>query len=255
MNTRLTQTSDPDLATLVGAFNNMVDALEERVERDARFAADVSHELRTPVTTLVTSLSVLEHSADLSDRSTQAVRLTATELDRFRRSLEDLITLGRLDSGIQETQLSRIGIGSLVRHTLESTGRPAELLIDRTSGDDPPVLVDRQQISRAVINLLDNADSHGGGVVAVAVGRHEDFVDVTVEDHGNGIAPEDRERIFERFARAGQRRSGTGTGLGLSIVAQTVELHDGSVWCSDNDGGGTRFTMRLPIAPTDDGDP
>lgn len=254
MDTRLARTDDPDLATLVGAFNNMVDALEERVERDARFAADVSHELRTPVTTLVTSLSVIEHSPDLSERSARAVRLMAAELERFRRSLEDLLTLGRLDSGLQETQLSRVAITPLVRQSIESSHRTPDLIVEsQPPDDDPVVLVDRQQIARAIVNLLDNADTHGAGVVAVRITRHGDFVDVSIEDRGPGVDPVDRERIFERFARAGQRRSGTGTGLGLSIVAQTVHLHEGSVWCDANPGGGSRFIVRLPVAESPGG--
>ncbi len=252
MHTRLARTSDPDLAPLVGAFNNMVDALEERVERDARFAADVSHELRTPMTTLITSVSVLENSPDLSERSKHAVGLMATELERFRRSLDDLLTLGRLDSGVLETQLSRVGIARLIRQTLEATGRPAGLLIEESPLDDPQVHVDRQQISRALVNLMDNADSHGGGVSRIRVTRHDGVVDISVEDDGPGVDPADHERIFERFARAGHRRAGTGTGLGLSIVAQTMALHGGSVWCRDNDGRGARFVARLPTTTEDE---
>ena len=109
--TRLEVTDDPDLAALVGAFNNMIDAVHDRIERDARFAADVSHELRTPVTTLTTSLSLLQNAPDLSPHSARAVQLMTDELTRFQRALEDLLALGRLDAGAHETNPPRSGPG------------------------------------------------------------------------------------------------------------------------------------------------
>ena len=118
LETRLRDTSDPDLAVLVGAFNHMVDALHERIERDARFAADVSHELRTPLTTLTTSLGVLQDVPGLSPGASSAVQLMATELTRFRRALEDLLALGRLDAGAGEGDVASVGARELVRQAL-----------------------------------------------------------------------------------------------------------------------------------------
>ena len=124
LSTRLADTTDPDLSALVGAFNNMVDALHDRIQQDARFAADVSHELRTPVTTLTTSLSFLQQAPDLSPRAAQAVQLMGGELERFRRALEDLLALGRLDAGADDPQLSEVGVRELVRQALLAGQRP-----------------------------------------------------------------------------------------------------------------------------------
>jgi signal transduction histidine kinase len=247
MNTRLGDTGDPDLAALVGAFNNMVDALNDRIQQDARFAADVSHELRTPVTTLTTSLSLLQHSTDLSPKAERAVELMATELTRFRRALDDLLALGRLDAEAHDAQISTTGARELVRQALEAGGRPADLL-QGESGDSsgPLVQVDRPQLLRALINLFDNADLHGGGLASVHVTDRGTFVDVYVEDRGPGVAVGDRDRIFERFARADGHKVGTGSGLGLSIVERTVRNHHGRVWCTDGAGGGAVFVLRLP---------
>jgi signal transduction histidine kinase len=101
---------------------------------------------------------------------------------------------------------------------------------------------------RALINLFDNADLHGGGLTGVYVTTSGTFVDIHVEDRGSGVASSDRERIFERFARAGGRKAGTGSGLGLSIVEQTAHNHGGSVWCTTRRGGGAAFIFRLPKA-------
>jgi signal transduction histidine kinase len=249
LSTRLGATDDPDLAALVGSFNHMIDALHERIEHDARFAADVSHELRTPVTTLTTSLSLLEQSTDLSPRSAAAVRLMADELSRFRRALEDLLALGRLDAGAHEAEPVVTGACELVRQSLLAADQPATLLQPMlTEGVDPVVRVDRVQMMRVLTNLFRNAELHGGGLTGVTVIDRGDLVDVHVEDRGPGVPPTDRTRIFERFARAGGEKSGTGSGLGLSIVEQTVRNHHGDVWCADRPDGGAVFVVRLPTA-------
>ncbi|MDF1605793.1 HAMP domain-containing sensor histidine kinase [Nocardioides sp. YIM 152315] len=249
LTTRLGATQDPDLAALVGSFNHMVDALRQRIEQDARFAADVSHELRTPVTTLTTSLSLLERSPDLSPRSAQAVRLMSDELSRFRRALEDLLALGRLDAGGYETEPCLTGALELVQQALRATGHPPGLVASRPEGEpDPTLWVDRVQMLRVFTNLFRNADLHGGGLTGVSIRDRGDVVDVQVEDRGSGVPTADRTRVFERFARAGGKKTGTGSGLGLSIVEQTVRNHGGDVWCADRPGGGAVFVVRLPSA-------
>ncbi|MBZ5740650.1 sensor histidine kinase [Nocardioides mangrovi] len=245
LTTHLGTTQDPDLAALVGSFNHMVDALRERIEQDARFAADVSHELRTPVTTLTTSLSLLERSPDLSPRSSEAVRLMADELARFRRALEDLLALGRLDAGGHETEPVRTGADELVRQALRAWGQPYDHV--EVDGPNVAVRVDRVQMLRVLTNLFRNAELHGGGLTGVTIVAGDDVVDLRVQDRGPGIPAADRDRIFERFARAGGQRAGTGSGLGLSIVERTVRNHGGDVWCSERPGGGAVFVVRLPI--------
>jgi signal transduction histidine kinase len=250
LNTRLAETDDPDLATIVGAFNTMVERLDERLQRDARFAADIAHELRSPLTTLVTSVDLLGRQRDrLPQRSQQALDLIAIELERFRRSLEDLLELGRLDAGVAVQSLVEVDLRELVQQVVETGHRPVELVqVHPSDGGDFRVRVDKQQLSRALTNLLDNADLHGGGVVAVRVAAADGFATVAVEDAGPGVAPADRERIFERFFRAGSRASRRGTGLGLSLVAETVQAHGGSVWYAERSEGGGRFVIRLRLS-------
>ena len=253
LSTHLTPTDDPDLAELVGSFNQMVDALHDRIEQDARFAADVSHELRTPVTTLTTSLSLLQHQRDLSPQATQAVDLMADELSRFRRALADLLALGRLDAGAHESGPAVIGARELVRQALVASDRSPAMLQPPGSGTaDPAVEVDRAQLVRALTNLFLNADLHGGGLTDVRVLDLGGYVEVHVDDRGPGVDAGDRERIFDRFARAGGHKTGTGSGLGLSIVQQTARQHGGDVGCEDRPGGGARFVLRLPSARSAD---
>ena len=251
LDTRLPVTEDPDLATIVGSFNSMVDAVNERIARDARFAADVSHELRSPLTALVTSVEILEgRRSELSERSRQVLDLVRRDLARFQRALEDLLELGRLEAGATRQLTWAVDARDLVRNALRESERPTDLLhgASRDDARPPLVTVDKQQLARALANLFDNADGHGEGLRAVTVYDDEDSVFISVEDAGPGVAPDDREHIFERFVRGGARRSHPGTGLGLSLVAETVRAHDGAQWCRDRPGGGACFVVRLPRA-------
>ena len=244
---RLSETDDPDLSVLVDSFNHMVTALHERIQRDARFASDVSHELRTPLTTLTTSLALLERARDLSPQAQRAVALMADELARFRQALEDLLALGRLEAGIDEAALVPTDPQELVRHALIGSGCSTQALVgDRTQ--HRTVLVDRPQMVRALVNLVRNAEIHGGGLAEVRIDATDTHVDITIGDRGAGVPPDERQRIFERFARAGGTKAGTGSGLGLSIVAETAGRHGGQVWCGDRPGGGAEFVVRLPLS-------
>ncbi len=252
LDTRLPVTEDPELVTIIGSFNAMVDALHERIERDARFTADVSHELRSPLTTLMTSVQVLQRRRDeLPDRSRQALDLITGELARFRTVLEDLLELGRLDAGTSGQTRAHVEADELVRHALTMSGRPAGLLLSYDGTSALVVHVDKQQLNRALVNLFDNADLHGTGLTAVHIRRSGQSVLIDVDDDGAGVSSGERARIFERFVRGGSRGSRPGAGLGLSLVAETARGHAGVVTCTDSPSGGARFTLRLPLAAVD----
>jgi two-component system sensor histidine kinase MtrB len=246
--TRLPATDDPDLVAIVAGFNSMVDALAARIDRDARFVGDVSHELRSPLTTLVTSVEVLgARREELSPRAQQALALVEGELGRFRRTLDDLLQLARIDgaAALQDTQ--PVSMTALVREVLAHERRTLE---EFAAAPDPETVVrgDKTSLERAVRNLLDNADRHAGGARAVRVERKDDAVVVTVDDAGPGVPAEDRERVFERFARGPRAARGSlpGAGLGLAIVAETAARHGGAAWCSDAPAGGARFSFSVP---------
>ena len=245
--TRLEPTEDPDLATLTGSFNTMVDTVVERLDHDARFAADVSHELRTPVATLTTSLGVLQGAEELSPSSTTAVSLMAGELERFRRALEDLIALGRLDAGVPESDPDVVRVADVAAHAIADSNLTHDVVVEVP--DDIEVHADRIQLDRALANLVRNAETHGGGLVAVRALTRGRYADIHVEDSGPGVPPGERARIFERFARIGARGARAGSGLGLSIVEQTAQVHGGTVWCRESATGGADFVLSLPLAP------
>jgi signal transduction histidine kinase len=250
LSARLAATDDPDLAGIVASFNRMVDALGARIERDARFVADVSHELRSPLTGLTTSVELLgARRAELSERGQAALGLVETELARFRRTLDDLLELARMDGNRRDEHTEEVVVSTLLRELLAVTGRPAGLLDVPPGSETAVVRADKPALERAVRNLLDNADRHGGGVRRVGMSATDDDVLVCIEDGGPGVPPEDRERIFERFARGSGARRGSlpGAGLGLAIVAETAARHGGLAWCSAGPRGAV-FTLSLPRA-------
>ena len=249
LDTRLESSYFADLAPFASAFNQMVDQLQERIEREARFTSDVNHELRSPLTTLANSLSVLEARRDeLPPRALQALDLLGAEGRRFRRLVDELLEISRFDAKPGDISRDEVTVGSLVEHTVQATGTDVPIRFAPGVASQH-ILVDKRRFERIFANLFENAQRYAGGVTLLAIEDHGDSVRFLVEDAGPGIALEERERIFERFSRGstGRRRGlGDGTGLGLAIVAQHVSQHGGRVWVEDRLGGGSRFVVELP---------
>jgi signal transduction histidine kinase len=260
LDTRLETVDARDLASLTLSFNRMADRLQQRIERDARFTSDVSHELRSPLTTLATSLSVIESRRDeLPERAQRALDLLGAEVRRFQRMVRDLLEISRFDARSSDFVAESVEVGDLLRHAFAPAGHePVPVRMD-PAADHRELLVDKRRIERIFGNLIENADRYAGGVTEVAVETGDHFVRVLVDDSGPGIPPADRDRVFERFARgagaAGSRGAGAGTGLGLALVQEHVRLHDGRVWVTDSPSGGARFIVELPIStPAPGGD-
>jgi signal transduction histidine kinase len=256
LDTRLEAVDDADLGILAKSFNDMAEALQTRVERDARFASDVSHELRSPLMTLSAAVEVLATRRDeLPERATAAVDLLVVEIARFQQLVADLLEISRFDAGAARLELDEVRIAELVMQAVgaSSDGHvPVELDAELAG---VVVEADKRRLVRVIANLLDNADKYGGGATSVSLRRVDDGVQIAVEDKGPGIPEDDRAVIFDRFNRggvAGRRGSGDGVGLGLALVAEHVRLHGGDVWVEDRaDGGeGARFVVELPVLPT-----
>ena len=245
--------TDRDLSTLATSFNRMVDALKTRVERDARFASDVSHELRSPLTTLSASLAILQaRRAELSPPGTQALDLLAGDLQRFQRLVEDLLEISRFDAGAVRANLEGVRIADLLRHALHRAGVDGRVLHVEANSGEIVARADKRRLERVLVNLIDNAKTHGCGMSGVGVEHVDGHVRITVDDQGPGVAAELRQRVFERFFRgpAAGLTAGGGVGLGLSLVAEQLHLQEGRIWIEDRPGGGARFVVELPAVPS-----
>src|SRR2546423_3630744 len=239
---RVAASGTDELSRLAGSFNAMLGALEVSLRQQRQLVADASHELRTPLTSLRTNLELLArgHPTDETERRAVLADLV-TQIERLSTLVADLIDLARDEEAtlpVEEVRLDEVVEDALsgvrgrfpgVRFTVSA--RPTSI---------PGV---RSRISRAVTNLLDNAGkwSPAGGLVEVTVADGE----VSVRDHGPGVAPEDAPHVFDRFWRAPNARGMPGSGLGLSIVKDVAEKHGGTVTFEPASGGGARFRLRL----------
>ena len=242
---RVARDKDPDLDKLAVSFNRMVDEVSARLEADRRFAADVSHELRSPLQTLSAATSVLDRRrGELDDRTAAAVDLLTDEVARFETLVTDLLELAKSDRPAERRPTDVV---ALTRALLASRGLPPEVL--KTSGNSAVLDVDPRRFEQVLANLVDNAARHGGGAVRVGLSLEDDLLVLEVDDEGAGVPADERELVFDRFARgraASMRGGSDGTGLGLALVAQHVLAHRGSVAVLDRPGGGARFRVELP---------
>jgi two-component system sensor histidine kinase MtrB len=247
LDARLDPEGDAELSELASGFNHMVDSLAARIQRDARFAADVSHELRSPLTTLRSAVEVMQRRRhQLDARAARALDLLTDEVDRFEHLVQDLLEISRYDAGVARLDLEPVDLAALARALLAEAEQDAPV---RCQGDEPTVVVDRRRLEQALRNLVRNAVIHASGVTAVGVDVGPRWTSITVSDRGPGVMVDEREAIFERFARgrsAGQRSSGSGVGLGLALAAEHVALQGGSLGVEAGTPCGSNFVIRLP---------
>ncbi|MGB0111955.1 MAG: HAMP domain-containing sensor histidine kinase, partial [Ilumatobacteraceae bacterium] len=264
LDTRLESTEDPDLRILTESFNDMAEALQLRVERDARFASDVSHELRSPLMTLSASVEVMEaRREELPERSKAALDLLASDVVRFQGLVEDLLEISRFDAGAIRLHMEELLAAEFVRQAIAVSSLPQTPVTVAPRAELALIRGDRRRLARVIANLIDNARAYGGGEpeVSITVLDADDepmsHILIAVEDRGPGVAPEERDLVFERFARgggAGRRTGSEGAGLGLSLVDEHVRMHGGRVWVEDRLDGesGARFVIELLAVELED---
>jgi two-component system sensor histidine kinase MprB len=250
---RIDEGGRDELSRLAGSFNEMlaalevsVAALERSVTAQRQLVADASHELRTPLTSLRTTIEVLAHVDDLPEgKRKQLSAHVVAQLADVGSLVSDLVDLAR-DGDLDEPR-EPLRLDLLVQEmAARAQVRCPDLVLDLDA--EPCTVVGAEgALERAVGNLLDNAAkfSPQGEDVVVRVSASGE---VTVRDHGTGIADEDIPHVFDRFYRAASARGLPGSGLGLAIVQQVAEAHGGSVAVEAAGGGGACLRLRIPTA-------
>jgi two-component system sensor histidine kinase MprB len=231
-----------ELARLGASFNTMLASLEESLETQRRFVADASHELRTPLTSLQTNIDVLRGDIELGPQQRRAL---LDDLHRESQEMRSLIaSLLELARSGAEPAREPFQLDELVEDTVErARSRFPSVMWEERDVEATVVDGDRDRMERAVWNLLENAGkwSGEGGMVEVSLTGGE----LSVRDHGPGLAEEDRPLVFDRFYRSAAARAMPGAGLGLSIVREVAEAHGGTVVAENAEGGGARFRLSL----------
>ncbi|WP_435300552.1 sensor histidine kinase [Timonella sp. A28] len=255
---RVRATSRDEVGQLAVAFNSMSEeiASADQIRRDV--IANVSHELRTPVAALHAQLENLVDGVIEPTPATLNTALVQTE--RLSRLVSYLLDLSRIEAGAAELKISEIdvldflddAVGSL---TMLDAGKNIEFVVD-VYPEDLTLHSDPERLRQIVTNLVQNSIRHSpyGGTVYVTARAEDDEIVLEFLDEGPGIQKEDREKIFQRFARGGPNSTTVnhptsgGTGIGLAIVRWAVDLHGGTVQALDSLHG-ARIQVRLPSAP------
>ncbi|MDJ0798384.1 MAG: HAMP domain-containing sensor histidine kinase [Calothrix sp. MO_167.B12] len=234
-----------EIAELATTFNEMMNRLQLAFRTQRKFINDAGHELRTPITIIRGHLELM---GDDPQEREETITLVLDELDRMNRFVEDLILLAKAERP-DFLQLETVDLTTIT----EELFTKARALADRQWCLDAiaqgKMVVDRQRLTQAVMNLAQNATQHTQTEDTIAIGSLIDnnLVHFWVRDTGSGIAESDHIKIFERFARAANsRRRSDGAGLGLSIVKAIAEAHDGGVKLQSTLGEGSIFTIVLP---------
>ena len=252
---RVPDAGQDELAVLGRAFNGMATSLQTAERRRRELVSDVAHEFRTPLATVE---GYVEAMADGTlPRSDENLALLSQETHRMARLLDDLSKVSKAEERQLDLRMASSEVRDLVAAAAHAASLPyAAKGVDLNVREGPAsafVVVDPDRIAEVLDNLLANARRHTlvGGRVEIGWASRSVGTEIWVEDDGEGIAPENLERVFERFYRVDRARSRAtgGSGIGLTIARAIAEAHGGRLWAqSRGRGAGARFTLVLPTA-------
>lgn len=234
--TRVETRGCDEVTSLAKSFNLAAERIESLMLAHKQLLANASHELRSPLTRIRLALEMQAKApaASMQDELRQDI----AELDQL---IEEILLASRLDAMREPLQTEAVDLAALLAEECARSDAQCEAEALSVKGD-------ARLLRRALRNLLENARRHGGELAEARLSRVADKVVLRVCDNGKGIAPEERERIFEPFYRpAGSREKEGSYGLGLALVRQIAERHGGAVRCLPRDEGGACFELELPL--------
>lgn len=229
----------------------------DKTRRD--FIENISHELKTPIGAIALLAEAIQGAEDDSDTRNRFAGNLIKESNRLTHLVQDIIELSRVQSEevlatAELIDVNQVIVDAVDRNEQTSRSRNIRVLFQQESG--PEVYGNREMLTTAVKNLIENAINYSSSGSQVGVGSKVvgDVAEVSVTDSGAGISPENQPRVFERFFRVDSSRSREtgGTGLGLSIVKHVAKIHRGEVKLFSQPGVGSTFTLRIPLAKSSD---
>jgi two-component system, OmpR family, sensor kinase len=240
-----------EVSRLALTLNDMLARLQAAFEHERRFVADASHELRTPLALLRTELDLALRRPRSREELESALRSAAEETQRLSRLADDLLLIARADQGPLPLQRESVAADELLADaTARFANRADELGRElRIEPTDLHVDADPLRVGQALVNLVDNAFTHGDGAIELAAEARDGLVELHVRDEGAGFPDGFQARAFDRFSRADEARGRGGSGLGLSIVDLVARAHGGSTGLRNGPAGGADVWFSLPKAP------
>ena len=240
---------DDEISRLASTMNGMLARLEGSQARQRSFVSDAAHELRSPVATIRQHAEVALAHPETS-KLEELADIVLHENARLQSLVEDLLLLSHADEGTLTLRTQAVDVDDLVFEAAKRLRATTKLRIRTSRVSAGRVLGDKERLNRLIRNLSDNAARHARGVVEFSLQDGNGSVLLTVDDDGRGVAPSERQRVFERFVRLeeGRDRDSGGTGLGLAIVAEVASAHEATVAVADSPMGGARFEVRFRAA-------
>ena len=229
--------------------------LKELDTAKSNFVATVSHDLRAPLNSISGFATALGTVGPLNEQQTEFVSRITDSSERMMNLVTALLELARVDSRLEQVR-KRCDIAHIIRSVVtdlqgQALTKKIDLVLD-LNDTQAPVQGDPTQLRQAISNLVDNAIkySESGQTVRIALGRRDENVLVSVNDQGRGISSKDIPHIFEKFYQVHEDSQRDGAGLGLTLVRSIAEAHGGCVWVDSEQGGGSTFTLQLPVDGT-----
>lgn len=223
-------------------------------ENKSAFLSTISHEIRTPLTAIIGYSKYSASNADNPEMAAEDAEVIHREATRLSRLVDDVLLMDRVDNNHLSLRLQPVEVNALVNAVAQAT-RPLlarHRLVLHLNDAVPTVLGDRDRLAQALTNLVSNAVkfSEQGGAITVATASDGAEAIIAVSDEGMGIAPENLERIFQRFEgeETGDARRTVGTGLGLAMASEIARLHQGRVWVTSEVGVGSTFSLAIHVS-------
>ncbi|MCC8027715.1 MAG: HAMP domain-containing protein [Clostridium sp.] len=243
-----------ELHQLAGAFDEMLEQLEQQFEKEKRFTSDVSHELRTPISVIISQCEYALEQAPQEGQERDSLCSILEQARRMARLVSQLLTLSRADNGARQLQLETVNLSELcemVTLELEEAAQQKKITISLKIQPDILMRADETLMMRLLINLISNGITYGreGGHIEVGLSSGETGIRGYVKDDGIGIAPDCLDHVWERFYQVDPSRTaekGRGAGLGLSMVKWIVSAHGGSICAESALGEGSCFSFTFP---------
>ena len=250
---RLNLPAGSDEAGRLGeAFDRMFSRLEKSFEAEKQSASDASHELRTPTAVILAQCAYMEKYGSKPADYQEGIAVIRRKAQKMSDLINHLLDMTRFDFGTRKIQTEDTDLSAMTEILCQEQDTGLKGITIRTRiPEGIHAQIDPHLMSRVIENLLDNARKYGreNGWIQVSLSQKSDKVYLEVEDNGIGIAPEDLEKIWQRFYQANpSRESGSGLGLGLSMVRQIAQLHGGWAKAESRLGEGSRFTIILPVS-------
>lgn len=254
-NTLMSFVDISDSARVERALRDRNIALENADRIKSEFIGNVSYELRTPLNAIVGFTEILDNRyfGELTERQAEYVECILQASTHLMTLIDDILDLATIEAGYMALDLQDVEIASLMGALAEVASERADQAGLKIEVECPPdigvMLADTVRLRQALFNLVSNAIQFtpAGGTIVLSAERTDDDMLLSVTDTGIGIAPEDQERVFQRFERGDPHARESGTGLGLALVKSLVELHGGGVKLESAPGQGTKATCRLPL--------